>query len=322
MRKQVFTLFGIIFLVLCGAGIYCMSIFTGSGTEKAIIKPDPVNVLVMVKDRHSGLTDSIMLFNYFPDENRISMLNIPRDTGVSIDGYTHKINSVYSRAKENESGGKLACTYVSGLTGVKVNKYVVADLDIVQDVVNAVGGVDYKVPIRMIYHDKSQNLHINLKPGKQHLNGKQVEMMLRYRHPNANRPKPKNYDKYYDGSDLKRTNIQMKFIKSFIRQKATVLNFSKASDVIDSTFKNIETNVKKEEMLRIAAMLPSFNDAKFNTFRLNGSGYSVYTYDGNITNTKDNSIHPAKEIIDGYFSTSAKKNGEKPANSKEPVTAS
>jgi len=311
MRKRIFQTFFAIFLIISALGFYCIFDFTGGTSNEPMFVPDPVNVLVMIKDRHSGLTDSMMVIHYDPIKPAVSMLSIPRDTAVSIDGSTHKINSVYSREDTELAGGKLACKYVSDLTGVKVNKFIVADLDIVRDVVDSLGGVEYRVPIRMKYRDKSQGLVINLKRGKQHLNGDQVEQLLRYRHPNANAKKPKNYEKYYDGSDLKRTNVQMKFIKTFVQQKASVLSLGKVTQVLDSIYKNVITNFSRDEILKTMSRLTSLGDAKFNTYRLYGTGYSYYEYDGNFLNTKNNKLYDGDEIIKEKFTI--RKDGSTPS---------
>lgn len=302
MRKRIFQGFIAIFLIICALGFYCIfGGMPGDDSGEPLFMPEPVNVLVMIKDRHSGLTDSMMVVHYDPVTPAVNLLSIPRDTSVNIDGYTHKINSVYAREDDELSGGKLACKYVSDLTDIKVNKFVVADLDIVRDVVDALDGVDYKVPIRMKYRDKSQDLFINLKRGMQHLNGEQVEQLLRYRHPNTNAKKPKNYDKYYDGSDLKRTNVQMDFIKVFVKQKASVLNLGKVTQVLDSVYKNVVTNFSRDELLKTMSRITALGEAKYNTYRLHGTGYSYYEYDGNLLNTKNNKLYDADEIINKKF---------------------
>ncbi|WP_313562177.1 LCP family glycopolymer transferase, partial [Ruminiclostridium cellobioparum] len=51
-----------------------------SGTKKN----DPMNFLVLVGDKSSGNTDSMMVANYNPDTKQISIVTIPRDTHVKL----------------------------------------------------------------------------------------------------------------------------------------------------------------------------------------------------------------------------------------------
>ena len=50
-----------------------------------------------------------------------------------------------------------------------------------RNIIDAIGGVEFDVPIRMFYNDPEQNLHIDLQKGKQLLNGKKAEMLVRFR---------------------------------------------------------------------------------------------------------------------------------------------
>lgn len=114
------------------------------------------------------------------------------------------------------------------------------------------GGVYFDVPVDMKYDDPSQNLHINLKKGYQLLDGDKVEQLLRFRKPNGDRY-TKELKEFYDGSDIKRTEMQMKFIKEFIKQKLKVQNIPKLNPVLNYAFQNVITNMTLSDALKMTS---------------------------------------------------------------------
>ena len=44
----------------------------------------------------------------------------------------------------------------------------------------AIGGVDFEVPVNMNYDDPTQDLHIHISKGMQHLDGEGVMKVLRF----------------------------------------------------------------------------------------------------------------------------------------------
>ena len=61
---------------------------------------------------------------------------------------------------------------------------VTVDLDGFAALVNAIGGVDFEVPISMNYDDPYQDLHIHFSAGMQHLSGAEALKVVRFRHNN------------------------------------------------------------------------------------------------------------------------------------------
>lgn len=139
-----------------------------------------VNVLFLGTDsgRLEGNTDTIILVHIDPVRHLMSALWIPRDTRVSIPGRgLGKINAA------NPAGGPvLSMATVEKLLDVKVDYYVLADFKAAARVIDHLGGVDIDVPENMNYDDPTQNLHIHLRKGMQHLNGEQALGLARFRH--------------------------------------------------------------------------------------------------------------------------------------------
>lgn len=125
-----------------------------------------------------GATDSLMLVQLDPVSNSVRTLSLPRDTQVEFPGQgTHKLNAALP-----DLGPDGLVQTVEILTGLKLDSYLLVNLNGVRDLTDAVGGVDLNIPERMQYDDTAAKLHIDFAPGQQHLTGTQAEAYIRFRH--------------------------------------------------------------------------------------------------------------------------------------------
>ena len=210
----------------------------------------PVTALVMGVSEgiDTPLTDTIILVGYNPKTQASYMLSIPRDTFVgnnenTANGYD-KINALYQK------NVKKTVSAVEKLTGVKIDYYIVVKTSALVDIVDAIGGVEFDVPIDMKYDDPTQNLHIDLKKGVQKIDGAKAEQLLRYRHsnPDAN-GKMTTYPASYGSDDFGRMRTQREFITATVKQMADWKNLSKAKNILSAVFDNLETNMSLGKMI-------------------------------------------------------------------------
>jgi len=297
LRKFYLILTSIISVFLFLAGSYILNYLSRMDVSEAsadseveenilsgILKPfvignDPVNFVLMVGDKWGANTDTMMLVNFNPSTDKLSIMSIPRDTKVDVPGMEiPKVNGLY--AKKN--GAKLLIETLSDMFGINIRYYVYLDIQTFRDVIDLLDGVEFDVPVDMNYDDPTQNLHIHLKKGKQILDGKKAEQFLRFRQPNEG-GWTKELKKYYDGSDLKRIEAQQKFMKELIRQKANIYYFSKVNEIINIVYENLETNITMNEIMKLAKNISSFKAENVKFFTLPGkpvnSGYSYFIYD-------------------------------------------
>ncbi len=251
---------------------------------------NPVNILVLGGDKVAGNTDTMMLVNFTPGTGKISIISTPRDSRVKIKGLGfQKINAAYPRG-----GADLALETLSNFLGVRIKYYVYVDTAAFRKVIDLLDGVDYYVPVDLYYNDPIQNLHINLKKGQQHLDGKKAEQFMRFRKPQGKYTK--ELMQYYDGSDLKRIEAQQNFIRELIKQKANIKYISKIDDIIDVVLDSVETNITSSDALKLAQNISNIDIAGMKTFTVPGSdaqinGIWYYIPDREST----------KSIIDSYF---------------------
>ncbi|MEH2373961.1 LCP family protein [Nostoc sp.] len=181
-----------------------------------------------------GLSDVMLLLKFDPETKKIIMLSIPRDTRTEIEGYgVKKIN-----AANVDGGPALTARTVSNLLGgAGIDRYVRINVLGVAKLIDVLGGVTVYVPKNMKYQDDSQHLYINLKAGKQHLNGDQTLQLLRFRH-----------DELGDIGRIQRQQMVMRALMDQTLNPATVAQLPKVLDVVKD---HIDTNLTVEELVAL-----------------------------------------------------------------------
>ena len=216
---------------------------------------DPIFVLVMgvSEDISVELTDTIILIGYNPDTNKAFMLSIPRDTFVgrseAYAGGYDKINALY------QTNPQKTVEAVENLTGVNIDYYVTVKTSALVDIVDAIGGVEYDVPINMDYDDDTQDLHIHLKAGQQVLNGDQAEQLVRFRHNNNGT----SYSTDYGDNDIGRMRTQREFLKVVATELISTNNVDKLKEITTIVFNNLTTNVELSKALAYIPYVAQFD---------------------------------------------------------------
>ncbi|MBD6617050.1 LytR family transcriptional regulator [Komarekiella sp. 'clone 1'] len=209
-----------------------------------------------------GLADVMLLLKFDPDTKKVAMLSIPRDTRTEIEGYgVKKIN-----ATNVEGGPALSAKTVSNLLGgVGIDRYVRINVLGVAKLIDALGGVTVFVPKDMKYQDDSQHLYINLKAGKQHLNGDQVLQLLRFRH-----------DELGDIGRIQRQQMVMRALMDQALNPATVAQLPKVLDVVKE---HIDTNLTVEELVALVGFGVRTNRSNMQMLMLPGRFSEKTEYD-------------------------------------------
>ena len=185
------------------------------------------------------LTDTIIVASYNPNTQKATLLSIPRDTytgkNPSKATPSDKINALYSYTKGPEATLKL----INEITGLNIDHYAVIKTEALIKLVDAIGGVDFNVPIDMDYDDETQDLHIHLKAGQQHLNSDQAEQLVRFRHNND----LTSYPEEYGDNDTGRMRTQREFIMQVLKQTLKPENIFKIGEILDIANQYVITNI-------------------------------------------------------------------------------
>lgn len=209
-----------------------------------------INILLLGESGYEDdykLTDSIMIVSYNPQTQQASMLSVPRDTYVgrknkdtATANYlaSYKVNSVY----RNGTNIPEAIERIEEVVGVDIDNYVLIDTSAIVQIVDAIGGVRFNVPIDMNYDDTNQNLHIHLQAGEQLIDGAKAEQLLRFRHNQD----WTSYPEEYGDNDLGRMRTQREFIQATLKQLIKFENITKVLDLLNIVFDNIKTDLSLE----------------------------------------------------------------------------
>ena len=244
MVLSVISIIAFIILYVVNYNIDNSQLGSQNSELKNTAKKDVISALVCgVND---NLTDTIIYVRYNVKTGKIAMLSIPRDTYVDNEYCIgHKINAIY-RGKNVIP----LIEQVEDIINVDIDYYLFFKADMLRELVDEIGGVEVDVAMRMKYDDPTQDLHIDLYPGVQVLNGDKAEQYVRFRSNN-------DYTVGYQMGDLDRTKVQQDFIKRFIKTALSVKNITKANNLINIAAKNTNTNVTVREALKYVSDLPN-----------------------------------------------------------------
>ncbi|GGR28031.1 LCP family protein [Deinococcus ruber] len=181
---------------------------------------------------YSGLTDTIVLAQLRADGS-VGLLSIPRDTWTTLPGWgASKIN-----ASNRHGGPQMLVSAVQQLTGLHIDSYALLSLNALRDLTQAAGGVTLTVPEDMKYDDTAGHLHIDLKAGRQHLSGTQVEGFLRFRHDAL--------------GDIGRVTRQQLFLGALSAQLRSPLNVWRLPSVVAALDRNAKSDLNRQDFAGI-----------------------------------------------------------------------
>ena len=277
-RKIKKVLLTILLIIIILASVLAYKVLKNGGGMKGIVTTiigsnieeiknlDDIYVLCFGKSQN--MTDTIMVVKYSPKTQQASILSIPRDSfvGTNTSNATafDKINSKYQISPQK------AIDAVNDLTGLNIKYYVTVDTKALRDLVDAIGGVYFDVPIDMDYDDSSQELEIHLKKGYQLLNGEQAEGVVRFRHNNNGT----SYSTEYGDNDLGRMKTQRAFIEAVLKQTLKASNITKIDNIINIAKEEVQTNLSWNLIKNYIVSVMDFDTANLKTDMLPGTpGY-------------------------------------------------
>lgn len=222
---------------------------------KEPLKVDTVTGLLIGLDAAGGLTDVLMVGNFNTATNEVKIVSVPRDLEIDFKDEQFKSIKEDINSREQDAAGKdikkLHVSYcqvnelyndlgktdeafydvetvIEEITGLEIDYIAVIDISGFREVVDTVGGVEFDVPQRMYYNDPAQDLHIDLQPGMQHLDGEHAMQLVRYRH--------------YRLGDLQRIQVQQDFIVELYKKISNIRDFSKITELSTSIYSAFDSD--------------------------------------------------------------------------------
>lgn len=192
-------------------------------------------------EHRSGLTDFMRAVRVDFQRQRVTTLEFPRDLWVQIPGieYNQKLNTVYAYGSPEHGPSLLASTLDLNF-GLKVNHYIVANMNIFAEVVDALGGLDVIIPPGGIDGRTSTDRSARLvfPEGPQHLNGEQALTLARLRNVSV-------------FARAENQNMVMCALRKKIERPETILQLPA---IINSFMTNIQTDLTPEQISQLACL--------------------------------------------------------------------
>ncbi|APU72488.1 transcriptional regulator [Companilactobacillus crustorum] len=262
IKRPFLKIIGLVFLVMIfvmgayGFRLYAQAQNSLGKTYKAldgktvstrISDKKPVSILLLgvdttdngVRDTETdyhGNSDTMIVVTVNPKTNKTTMMSVPRDSMAQIwksstknTKKIQKINSAYNIGNE-----EAAVATTEKFLNIPIQYYVKVDFNSLKQIVNAVGGVDVKVPFSFSYGDTGEK-ESHFTKGKMHLNGKQAldYSRMRYEDPQG---------------DYGRQLRQRQIITAIIKSAASAKTFTHYQKVLDSISSSMTTNLSFNDM--------------------------------------------------------------------------
>ena len=193
-----------------------------------------------------GLTDVMRAVRVDFRTQRVTSLEFPRDLWVKIPGIEgnlktdhQKLNTAYAYGSP-EYGPSLLARTLDLNFGLNVDHYIVANMNVFADVVDALGGLDVTIPEGGIDGRTSTDRSARLvfPEGPQHLNGEQALTLARMRNVSV-------------FARAGHQNMVMCALRKKVESPETILRLPA---IINSFMNNIQTDLSPEQISQLACL--------------------------------------------------------------------
>lgn len=225
-------------------------------------KKDFFTILVSGLDDENGGSDTNMLVALDAAGGTINVVSLPRDTLLNVDWSVKKLNNAY-----HHGGIDGTMAQISNLLGIPVDFYITVDLRAFVELVDAIEGVDFEVPLDMDYDDPYQDLHIHIDAGMQHLDGEKALQVVRWRQNNDGTE--------YATRDIGRIGTQQAFLTAVAQQTLQLSNWDKIPAMAEIFQKWVDTDLKLSNLIWIGeqALTMGSENIAFHTLPGDGAGF-------------------------------------------------
>ncbi len=201
-----------------------------------------VNILVLGIDEslerakwETFRTDTMLLMSVDFNTNDVCMISLPRDSYVWIYNQDRdKINTAFSKGGGYKKNGfEYAMKTVSmALGGVPVNNYLCFDMNVVKEVVDAIGGLYYDVDVDVSMCGRK------IETGYQYMDGQKVLDYCRQRH---------------GSSDIARVDRQQRMILAIFNEIKSTGQLKDIPAIYSAVTGNIYTDLSLKQIASLAA---------------------------------------------------------------------
>lgn len=200
---------------------------------------DMYTVLIAGQAGPDNNTDTILLASYDVASQKVTVVNIPRETMVNVPWDIKTIGSVCQYYGGGDEGMLRLREVVTDLFGFAPDYTIRIDLDAFGEIVDTIGGVGFDVPLDMDYEDPAQDLSIHINQGYQTLNGQQAMGVVRFR----------TVKNGLTSGNIGRIDTQQAFLRATANQILQIQNISQISQIAETLAENVNTDLSASNIL-------------------------------------------------------------------------
>ncbi|MGM0366425.1 MAG: LCP family protein [Actinomycetota bacterium] len=205
----------VVIIIFLGSLVFLCVALSGErgGPVSGIFSPTKNFLFLGVDDREEtefqGRTDTILILHIAGWGRKDSLLSIPRDTRVNLEGHGYnKINAAYVYG-----GKKMLIDEIHKLTGISIDRTMLLNFEGFKRIIDILGGVTIEITEPM--HDPLSGA--NFDPGVYHMDGEQALAYARCRATAK--------------ADLDRVGRQQELLGELIRQKVSFSTVTKMPQI-------------------------------------------------------------------------------------------
>jgi LCP family protein required for cell wall assembly len=215
-------------------------------------------------DRKDFRTDVMMLLSIDFENKTVHVLSVPRDSYTDIYGTNErwKLNGAFMKGGGFTGDGfEYTLKSVSmclGLDKVPIQLYCAVQMYGLRDLIDALGGVDYKVDVNATLNGRK------IKKGMQHLTGQQVLDYVRVRKGIGT------------GTDIGRTDRQQKLMLALFTQLQKADKLTLIPKAFQAMKDQIWTNLSMEEIVALVVFAKDLDPENIKRYHIDGTYMRAY----------------------------------------------
>jgi len=225
--------------------------------------------LILGVDDGEANTDVIMVVTFDTAAYTLDVVSIPRDTMVNVSWRLRKANSILANMRvrhrgEDGADAKAMDSTVemfADILGFEVDYWVRVNMNAFVSLIDAIGGVEFYVPVDMNYTDRYAGLSIQYTRGVHHLSGQQALEVVRFRS--------------YRTGDIGRIGTQQSFLQTAAGQILENRGSLSVLDLANVFINDVVTDLTLSDLIWFGREF----------MRLDADNISFHTMPGNIADS-------------------------------------
>lgn len=225
-------------------------------TEPAQIREKPFSVLLMgvdARNKERGRSDTLIYTVIRPEDGRVLMVSLPRDTYADMagKGFKDKIAHAYAYG-----GPEMTVESVEQLLQSPVDHYASINFQGFIQAVDLLGGISLPIT-EDIVNRKAEHEKFTIKANQSSYSGQDALNYVRYRED--------------AGGDISRTERTRQFLEALIRKAASMQQWDNIPEIMDTLGDHFRTDIRPTEITTLVKQFIQSNP-RISSYTLKGAG--------------------------------------------------